>query len=185
MSESKPVASRVLGVDPGCRYLGSAVMEGRELIHHAVDDVAGDTGEATIRRAELVVGRLVDAYEPELIVVERAFFSRGPQAPLLRRVTDAVLAIGVRRSVRTHSVAPSSLKKHATGDGHASKAEVSKALCRHHPELRLYLGASRKWKARVHSNRFDAIALARMGTALRPCETTGPDNPGPVMARAP
>jgi len=56
------------------------------------------------------------------------------------------------------------VKKALTGDGHASKERVAKAVTKRHPELRAYLPGNTKWKKRFQENRFDAVAVGLVAT---------------------
>jgi len=158
MRSPKPI--RVLGVDPGSRHLGTALIEGRELVHHGVFDIAESSSQRTLSTARRVLHRLIEAYEPDALAIERSFFSKGRHAPLLRLVTDEIQDCASAMGVQIRAIAPSSIKKAITGDGHANKQQVAGAVCAVYPQLRAYLGTRRKWQARFHSNMFDAIAAA-------------------------
>ncbi len=159
-----PRPERVLGIDPGTRYLGTAVLEGRELIHHQVFEIWECRPQQTLAAARKVVGRLIEAYQPEAVVIERIFFSASSHSGLLRLVADEIQSLAEALGVRVVLVSPSTAKKRVTGDGNASKARVASAICQGYPRLRAFLGLNRKWKTRYHSNMFDAIAVA--ATAL-------------------
>jgi Holliday junction resolvasome RuvABC endonuclease subunit len=81
---------------------------------------------------------------------------------LLNVFVDEVRTLGRRNGLRVISLAPSTLKKHITGNGRASKAEVARVVVAKYPELRVYLSQDRKWKERYHGNMFDAVALGLM-----------------------
>lgn len=168
---------RVLGIDPGIRYLGTAVIEGEDLVHHAVFDISAETTRGRCNEASRVLSRLIEAYEPELMVIEKTFFKRGRRSSALKLVSEALLATARQHGLDLYEIPPSSLKKETTGNGHASKEEVARSVSQHFPELRAFLGSKRKWQARFHSNMFDAVAAALSGCS-RSTASEASDCPG-------
>ena len=160
MNYSRMTTERVLGIDPGTRHLGMAVLEGHELVHAMVHELDGRSPQQVLSSARRHVQRLLSAYTPETVVIEKTYFDRGRHAPLLRLVTDEVESTARRRGMTVVLLAPSVVKKRITGHGHAGKDIVGKAVGRGFPQLRAYLAPDRKWKARYRSNLFDAIAIA-------------------------
>lgn len=159
---------RVLGIDPGTRHMGTAVLQGGELLHHSVIDVSGDGRRATLEATRRRVGILLDAYGPAELAIEQTFFARGPEASLLRLVTEEIMRLAASSGARVTAIAPTSVKKAVAGNGHASKRAVAAAVCKSWPQLRAFTGCGRLWKDRYHSNMFDAIAVAVVAASRRP-----------------
>lgn len=159
----RPRPPRVLGLDPGTKHMGAAVLEGHELIYKDVLDLARRSPRGTLARTREVADRVVSDFKPELLVIEQTFFNKGRYATLLRMVTDEITALAEQRGLEVLSLAPSTVKKAMTGNGHASKRDVAKVVCKGYPDLRAFVGCDRRWKERYHSNMFDAIAVAAVG----------------------
>jgi len=138
-------------------------LEGGRLLYHGVKNIrAQRSPHEALHEGREIVLRLVKDYRPEVLVIEKTFFARNRNVSLLNVLGDEIRAIGRRRGLRVLSYAPTTVKKHACGDGRASKREVAKAVVAKYPELSVFLSQDRKWKERYHQNMFDAVALGMM-----------------------
>ncbi len=151
---------RILAIDPGTRLMGVAVLDHGDLVYHGVETLgrAGSPHER-LREGRRIVSRMLRDFRPGVLALEKTFFAKSRNTALLNVFADEIQALGRKRKLSVVSFAPSTVKKHVTGDGQATKAEVARAVIKRFPELRAYLTPDRKWKARYHSNRFDAVAV--------------------------
>jgi len=119
--------------------------------------------------ARNVVLRLIKDFRPDTVAIEKAFFANNRNTALLNVLVDEIHAIAKRQRIQFVSFAPSTVKRAVTGNGRARKWEVARAVVTRYPELTVYIGQDRKWKARYHSNMFDAVAvgLAALGAMRR------------------
>lgn len=155
--------TRILAIDPGTRLMGVAFLDDGKLIYHAVKVIAkGRSPQETLQRAKGVILRLVDELEPQIIAVEKTFFSMNRNAALLNVLFDEIRSIAGKRKLEFISYAPSTIKKFTCGNGRASKKEVATVVVSKYPELKVYLTQDRAWKERFHQNMFDAVSLAIM-----------------------
>jgi Holliday junction resolvasome RuvABC endonuclease subunit len=154
---------RILAIDPGTRLMGVAFLDDGKLMYHTVKVIAkGRSPHQTLQRARDAVLRLIDDLAPQVIAVERTFFSMNRNAALLNVLFDEIRSIGRRKRLEFVSYAPSTIKKFTCGNGHAGKKEVATVVVSKFPELKVYLTQNREWKERFHQNMFDAVALAIM-----------------------
>ena len=153
--------NRILGIDPGTKHLGMAVLEGGRLLYHGVANL--DPKQTPSRRlldARDLVSRLLDDFKPQVLAIERTFIGNNRNAALLNVLADECRAQARRRMISVLGFAPSTVKKHMTGDGRADKRAVAQAVVKRFPELKAYLREDSKWKERYLSNMFDAVAVA-------------------------
>jgi crossover junction endodeoxyribonuclease RuvC len=159
---------RILAIDPGMRFMGVAFLDDGRLIYHAVKVIAkGRSPQQTLQRARDAVVRLIDDLEPNIVAVERTFFSQNRNTALLNVLFDEIRSIARRRRLDFISYAPTTIKKYICGNGHADKKQVATVVVSKFPELKVFLTQDRAWKERFHKNMFDAVALAIM-VATRP-----------------
>jgi len=150
----------ILAIDPGTRYIGIAVMDGDELVYHGVKTLRRRSSpHEGLAQVKAFTQRLLRDFNPDLLVIERAFMIRSRTAGLLNVIVDEMRAIGARHGVTVRTLAPATVRKRLCGSGRATKRDVARAIVDRYPELRVYLGQNRKWKERFHGNMFDAIAL--------------------------
>jgi crossover junction endodeoxyribonuclease RuvC len=158
--------SRILAIDPGTRFMGIAFLDDGKLIYHTVKVIAkGQSPQGTLQRARDAVVRLIDDLEPNIVAVERTFFSQNRNTALLNVLFDEIRSLVRRRRLAFISYAPSTIKKFICGNGHAGKKQVAITVVSKFPELKVYLTQDRAWKERFHQNMFDAVALGIMVTA--------------------
>jgi len=143
--------------------MGVAFLDKGRLIYHGVKIIKkGNSPNDNLQYARRIILRLIKDFKPQILVVEKAFFANNRNAALLNVLVDEIKAIARRKQLRLVAYSPSALKKFITGNGRASKGEVSRAVVLHYPELKVYLTQNRAWKERFHQNMFDAVALGIM-----------------------
>src|SRR5262245_55365446 len=156
---------RILAIDPGTRLMGVAFLDGGKLIYHTVKVIAkGQSPQRTLQRARDAVVRLIDDLEPDIVAVERTFFSQNRNTALLNVLFDEIRSVARRKRLAFVSYAPSTIKKFICGNGHAGKKQVAMTVISKFAELKVYLTQDRAWKERFHQNMFDAVALGIMVT---------------------
>ena len=128
-------ALRVLGVDPGLRVSGYAVIEsagGEVRVLDAGTIAAAVTGSLADRLAEIAAEAeaLLAEYEPALMAVEElyAHYKHPRTAILMGHARGVFLAAAARRGVAVRGYAATRVKKSLTGNGRASKAQMQRAI---------------------------------------------------------
>ncbi|MEM0915663.1 MAG: crossover junction endodeoxyribonuclease RuvC [Planctomycetota bacterium] len=129
--------SRVLGVDPGLRLTGWGFV-----------DVAGVGVEPTLVEAGVVrldskrsvaerlveleasLGALIDEYRPAELAVEKVYshYKHPQTAVIMGHARGVILFAAQKRGLAVHDVPSTEVKKALTGYGHASKAQVQRAV---------------------------------------------------------
>jgi Holliday junction resolvasome RuvABC endonuclease subunit len=149
---------RLLAIDPGIRGMGIAVFEGNKLIYHAVEMLEGNSTQEILRNGRKSILRLIVDFRPQTIVIEKPYFLNNKYS-LLSNLARHIKKAANRTGIEFTEIAASTVKKFLTGNAQASKDEVCKAVLCQFPELKAYRTRERKWKARYHQNRFDAVAV--------------------------
>ncbi len=132
---------RVLGIDPGSRLTGWGVVEthGGGFRHVASGTIvlapAADLG-ARLAHLHTECLRLIAAWEPAAVVLERAFVARNVQSAFrLGEARGAVLAAAGAAGAVLAEYAPASVKLATVGYGQADKRAMGRGVA-----LRLGLG---------------------------------------------
>lgn len=124
---------RVLGIDPGSRITGWALVEssGNRLSVLAVGTAAPRTGELAARLGSIAeqVERLIAEWGPESVAVERAFVGRNVASALrLGEIRGAVLAVAGRHALPVVDYPPATVKLAVAGSGAAEKEAVARGV---------------------------------------------------------
>jgi crossover junction endodeoxyribonuclease RuvC len=158
--------SKILAIDPGTMYMGVAFLDNGSLIYCGVKVIRNRRSPHEILWAcRKIILRLINDFQPEVLVVEKTFFSNNKNTALLNVLVDEIRNIGRRKGLKVLCFAPSTMKKRICGNGRASKEEVARVIVSKFPELKVFLTQDRKWKERYHQNMFDAVALGVMANS--------------------
>lgn len=127
---------RVIGIDPGLRELGWAVLEITQkkgafrlkLLDFGVIITNGEGGNSVEERISQIgagLGRVFRKWRPELCGIESPFVWRDPSAALkLGMVVGVGIEIARRHSSEVILLSPLYIKSKITGNQHADKEEV-------------------------------------------------------------
>ena len=126
----------ILGIDPGTNILGYGIISvtGRKVQMQAM-------GVIDLRKCKdvyLKLGRIyervqgiIDAFHPDELAIEAPFFGKNVQSMLkLGRAQGVAIAAAMSREVPIHEYAPKEIKQAITGNGQASKEQVSAMMQR-------------------------------------------------------
>ena len=120
---------RVLGIDPGLRFLGWGVIEaeGSRLRHVANGVCLSGTGELAMRLLTLhtALTDVFHRYQPETVAIEKTFVNKDAVGPLkLGQARGVALLVPAQFGLEIGEYSPNSVKKTVVGVGHADKRQV-------------------------------------------------------------
>ena len=126
---------RILGVDPGTRVLGYAVLElDRELrpqaLRHGVCRLSSkETLPERLRKIFVALTGFVEQFDPDVVVVEDVFYGKNIQSAFRigesRAVVLLVAALAEREIIE---YSPATVKRAICGNGRAPKTQVQKTV---------------------------------------------------------
>src|SRR5215203_3262757 len=127
----------VLGIDPGTAALGYGIVESKGGRIRAVDAGCLITKpDAALPQRLLAIHGLLDElialHQPDLVAVERLFFSRNVQTAFaVGQARGVVLLAAAQAEVPVREATPSEVKLAVTGHGRAEKDQVGRmvAVC--------------------------------------------------------
>jgi len=146
----------ILGIDPGTRVMGYAVIHAKankiETLEIGVLRMATEPSHAI--RLSIIFNRileLIKKYLPDEISIEAPFQGKNAQSAIkLGRAQGVAMAAAIAREVPVVEYAPRKIKQSITGNGNASKEQVSAMLA---TQLNLNLDE-------VPNDATDALAVA-------------------------
>jgi crossover junction endodeoxyribonuclease RuvC len=124
---------KVLGVDPGSRAAGWAVVEFSDRVRLVAAGVLRpDTSESfSARLLALRDGliRVIDREKPDAAAVEKVFSGKNPQSLILLGEARGVLLLALaERGIATHEITPAEIKRAVAGSGVAEKVQVRRMV---------------------------------------------------------
>jgi crossover junction endodeoxyribonuclease RuvC len=135
-----PARYRVLGIDPGLNITGYGAVDvgGRDPVIVEAGTLRTDARAELADRIEQIHADLREVLaelKPDLVAVEQLYAHyKHPRTSILMAHARGVVLLAARQAgVPVRSIAATAVKKNLTGNGHASKLQVQRAiqgLCR-------------------------------------------------------
>jgi crossover junction endodeoxyribonuclease RuvC len=158
---------RILGIDPGSRVLGYAVVDcddGRRLRYLECGVLEARARSPIERRlGEIAAGlaEIIDELRPDAAAAEEVFTALNVRSALaLGQARGAVLAVCGRAELRVWGYPPALVKQAVTGRGRAAKGQVARMV-------QALLGLKREPRADAADALAVAIAHAQIRRDLR------------------
>jgi crossover junction endodeoxyribonuclease RuvC len=126
----------ILGIDPGTNIMGYGVIKARGkepvLLNLGITDMRKEKDPyKTLQTIFRDVIALIDQYHPDELAIEAPFYGKNVQSMLkLGRAQGAAIAAALSRDIPIFEYAPRKIKMAITGQGSASKEQVSDILQR-------------------------------------------------------
>ena len=124
----------ILGIDPGTSLLGYGLIHIKEknisLIKMGVIHLSKlRSHEEKLKKIFSRILNLVDEYKPDEVAIEAPFYGKNIQSMLkLGRAQGVAMAASLYRNIPIFEYAPKKIKMAITGNGNASKEQVSGML---------------------------------------------------------
>jgi crossover junction endodeoxyribonuclease RuvC len=124
----------ILGIDPGTAASGYGIVErvsGRlRAVDHGCLLTSPDAGlPARLLTIHRLVDDLITLHEPDIVGVERLFFSRNAQTAFaVGQARGVVLLAAAQHGVPVREATPSAVKSAIAGDGRADKEQIQRMV---------------------------------------------------------
>lgn len=180
MSTTPPV---VLGLDPGTRYLGFAVLNGEQLIAYGVHELRnGKRPYDLIGYARRSVLRLIAKHRPTCIAIEQPYQLPTNRAALLSTLVQEIHERSKEIGIDVIELSPEEVRARLMGNPKATKYEAAQMLGKRFERLGPLVPVKPKipalWltsRERYWLHMFDALALTVATSS--DIDSRGPDLP--------
>lgn len=123
---------KILGIDPGTTRIGYGLIEknrGIKLITCGLINGEGVGKENRLSHLENEVQALIDTHNPDLVCIEKLFFSKNKRtASSVSEARGVILLVLQRSGIRFVEYGPSEIKSAVAGNGGADKEDVLRAV---------------------------------------------------------
>lgn len=132
--ETRLTEKVILGVDPGTQVAGYGIISVKggvmTMMQYGVVQLSKyTTYQLKLQKLHETMLRLIDEYHPDEMAIEDPFFGKNVQSMLkLGRAQGVVMAAGLSRNIPIVEYAPRRIKQSVTGNGNASKEQVSQMV---------------------------------------------------------
>src|SRR5262249_31356769 len=123
------MASRILALDPGTRFMGLVVLEASELIYYGVKTFASKRPERELIEAtRRVLSEHIKLFEPDILAFEQSFFAPSKSSALLRAQEREIRRIGKTLGLDVIGRSPAYVRQELLGGRWADKRTVAEFL---------------------------------------------------------
>ena len=134
MSKTKQAPYKLIGIDPGTNFLGFAVIEidnkHMKLIEMGVVKLGLlENHQLKLKKIFERIQSIIKTHSPKEMAIEAPFFGKNVQSMLkLGRAQGVSIAAAVTLDVPVTEYSPRKIKQSITGNGNASKEQISAML---------------------------------------------------------
>ncbi len=165
----EPSSQTILGIDPGTKRMGVAVLKNGFLENYAVHTLKnGSHPRDVVDQARSAILDLVRDFSPTIVAIEQPLLYPTKRAALVSVIGEELLARIRERRIRVVELTPRDVRDIVVGDSRATKVEVAHRVVQlGFEELRQFLPMQPKRAAlglrprdRYWLHAFDALAVA-------------------------
>jgi Holliday junction resolvasome RuvABC endonuclease subunit len=168
MSNTSTSTPTILGIDPGTRFLGAAVLRGRRLLRYAVHELRnGERIYDLLGQARSIVFQYIERYSPQVVALEKPYVLDSDRAVTLRALVRELRKRSKEFGLSVAELSPEEVRTAIVGSARATKHDVAGTLVERFPELRPLLPRRPKipalWlssKDRYWLHAFDGVSVA-------------------------
>ena len=130
------VPKTILGLDPGTRYLGAAVLRGDQLLAYGVHELKnGERPYDVIGQARRVVFGYIAQHGPDVVAIEAPYAIPTERGATLRVLAKELHERAKELGLEVAEATPEQVRQAITGNPKATKYEVAQELGRRFSEL--------------------------------------------------
>lgn len=119
----------VLGIDPGTKYLGAAVIQGRRFLAGGVHTLKNGTRpHDVVGQAKRAVLNYIAAHEPATVVIEKPLLLPTKRAALVSVIAQELHERAVELGVRVVELSARDARSRILGNPRATKFDVAYAI---------------------------------------------------------
>jgi Holliday junction resolvasome RuvABC endonuclease subunit len=163
-----PMTKTILGIDPGTREMGIAVLRAGKLLAYGVHTLRnGRRPHDLIGEARSVVFGYVDRFRPDVVGIEQPLLKPTKRAALVSVIAQELHERSRELGMGVVEISPREVRRRLNGNPHMRKIDVARTLAERFPELRKKVPVPPKRSAlgfrprdKYWLHMFDALAVA-------------------------
>jgi len=149
---------KIIGINPGTRYLGIAVLYGQELMDWRIKVLAGKWKEEKIRRAIGIVSDLIERYEPDILAIKELHPAR--RTARILRLANEIRDFARRKRLKVYQYSIKDIEKRFVKGERLNKWNFVEGMVKTYPAIRHEVDRERSRRNPYYIRVFEAIGLA-------------------------
>ena len=151
-------AIRIIGLNPGTRYLGIAVLDGSELMDWRIKVLEGKWSEEKLKKTTEILSELFNQYEPNALAIKKLHPSRRTEN--LLRLSDKIKNFARLKKLKVYQYSIKEIESFFIEDEKLNKQNLIDTIANLYPILHHDLSKERSQKNAYYIRAFEAVALA-------------------------
>jgi Holliday junction resolvasome RuvABC endonuclease subunit len=152
------IAQTIIGISPGTRYLGIAVLYGPELLDWRIKVLEGKWSRAKMGKAMAIISDLMDRYQPTALAIKKLHASR--KSHNLGRLVTGLMKYANKKGLKVFQYSIRDLEECFIKEGKHNKKNLAETIASENPVLFHELQKEKKNKNSYYTRVFEAVALA-------------------------
>jgi RNase H-fold protein (predicted Holliday junction resolvase) len=123
------MTKRILGIDPGTRYMGVVVLEGKTLLSYGVHTLRnGERPHDVIGQAKRIILGYVAKHGPQVVAYEAPLPIATARGAILKVIAEELRARGHELGLQVRALDPQEVRRRLVCNLRASKLDVAQQL---------------------------------------------------------
>jgi len=149
---------KIIGVNPGTRYLGIAVFQGPELMDWRIKVLKGKWSKEKTKRAVDVISEFIDRYEPGVLAIKKLHPSR--RSRNLAQLVVKIKEFSRRKGLKVYQYSIKDVEEFFIEEDKLNKKNLAEAIVSENPVLFHELLKEKSNKNIYYIRVLEAVALA-------------------------
>ena len=121
----------ILGIDPGTKEMGLAVLRGRELLLYGVRTLRNGTRPYdVIGQARRIVLAAIEKHQPQVVSIEEPLMVPTKRAAVLSVIAQELRGRAEELGLEVVELSPATIRERVVGNPRATKIDVAETLAR-------------------------------------------------------
>lgn len=148
---------KIIGINPGSKYLGIAIFQGSDLRYWGIKTLKGKWSKEKIEKTKEVISDLIAQYDLNVLAIKKLHPSRSSKN--LNRLVAKIKEFSKRKGLRVYQYSMNDLEKFFSPEEKINKKQMAELVASEYPFLFQALEKERRNKNPYAIRMFEAIAL--------------------------
>lgn len=149
---------KIIGINPGTRYLGISAFEDPELMDWRIKALKGRWSKEKMEKVIRIISDLIERYEPNALSIKKLHPSRSSQN--LKQLVAKIEEFSKREGLRVYEYSIKELENFFNPEEKLNKKNLAEAVASYHPVLLHEFNKEKSHKNPYYTRMFEAVALA-------------------------
>jgi len=149
---------KIIGINPGTRYLGIAVLYGSELMDWRIKVLDGKWSKEKMEKALGIISNFMERYQPNVLAIKKLHSSR--RSENLLRLVNKIKEFSRRKKLKVCQYSIKEIERFFVEEGKLNKQNLIGAIVKLYPMLHHDIKKEQTHKNPYYFRMFEAMALA-------------------------